>query len=58
MFITLACSISNATLDLIMMAAWNLALESFPGEPIPVRSCRLYMWYPSLVIILGLLLCS
>ena len=29
-------SISNATLDLLMMAAWNLALASFPGERIPV----------------------
>ena len=43
MFTPLARSVSNATLDLIMMAAWNLALESFPGEPIPVCSCRLYM---------------
>jgi hypothetical protein len=34
-------SISNATVDLLMMAAWNLALESFPGEPIPVRTCHL-----------------
>ncbi|KAH9999339.1 hypothetical protein BJV77DRAFT_940102 [Russula vinacea] len=38
--------ISNATLDLIMMAAWNLALESFPGEPIPAyyfaRDDRVY----------------
>ncbi len=38
---SLAYSISNATLDLLMMAAWNLALASFPGESIPVRACRL-----------------
>ncbi|KAI9512168.1 hypothetical protein F5148DRAFT_1273809 [Russula earlei] len=30
--------ISNATLDLLMMAAWSLALESFHGEPIPPYS--------------------
>jgi len=38
--------ISNATLDLLMMAAWSLALESFPGEPIPpyyfARDDRVY----------------
>ncbi|KAN0131488.1 hypothetical protein V8E53_010865 [Lactarius tabidus] len=38
--------ISNATVDLLMMAAWNLALESFPGEPIPpyyfARDDRVY----------------
>jgi len=38
--------ISNATLDLLMMAAWNLALASFPGEPIPpyyfARDDRVY----------------
>ncbi|KAI0003071.1 hypothetical protein BJV74DRAFT_570217 [Russula compacta] len=38
--------ISNATLDLLMMAAWNLALQSFPGEPIPpyyfARDDRVY----------------
>lgn len=31
-------SISNATVDLLMMAAWSLALESFPGELIPVST--------------------
>lgn len=36
-----AYSISNATLDLLMMAAWNLALGSFPGERIPVRAYSL-----------------
>lgn len=35
-------SISNATVDLLMMAAWSLALESFAGELIPVStSCLL-----------------
>jgi len=38
--------ISNATLDLLMMAAWSLALKSFPGEPIPsyyfARDDRVY----------------
>ncbi|KAH9977971.1 hypothetical protein BGW80DRAFT_1456104 [Lactifluus volemus] len=38
--------ISNATLDLLMMAAWNLALGSFPGERIPpyyfARDDRVY----------------
>ncbi|KAI0303224.1 hypothetical protein BC826DRAFT_1089604 [Russula brevipes] len=38
--------ISNATLDLLMMAAWSLALESFSGEPIPAyyfaRDDRVY----------------
>ncbi|KAH9179890.1 hypothetical protein EDB89DRAFT_2147021 [Lactarius sanguifluus] len=38
--------ISNATVDLLMMAAWNLALESFSGEHIPpyyfARDDRVY----------------
>jgi len=38
--------ISNATLDLLMMAAWSLALETFSGEPIPAyyfaRDDRVY----------------
>jgi len=38
--------ISNATLDLLMMAAWRLALESFYGESIPTyyfaRDDRVY----------------
>ncbi|KAH9966128.1 hypothetical protein BC827DRAFT_1265183 [Russula dissimulans] len=38
--------ISNATLDLLMMAAWRLALESFHGESIPTyyfaRDDRVY----------------
>ncbi|KAH9038829.1 hypothetical protein EDB84DRAFT_1587807 [Lactarius hengduanensis] len=38
--------ISNATVDLLMMASWNLALESFSGEHIPpyyfARDDRVY----------------
>ncbi|KAI0269162.1 hypothetical protein BC834DRAFT_967815 [Gloeopeniophorella convolvens] len=38
--------VSNATVDLLMMAAWSLALESFPGERLPpyyfARDDRVY----------------
>jgi len=54
----LICSISNATLDLLMMAAWSLALESFHGESIPVRAFHLYLQYLSLIDIPVLLFCS
>jgi hypothetical protein len=57
--LTIRClrfSISNATLDLLMMAAWNLALGSFPGERIPVSAYPLRSIRLSLVVILALLL--
>jgi hypothetical protein len=39
-----------------MMAAWNLALGSFPGERIPVSAYRLCPIRLSSVVILALLL--
>lgn len=29
-------SVANATADLLILAAWSSALDSFHGEPIPV----------------------
>lgn len=31
-------SVYNATADLLMMAAWNCALDTIQGEPIPVST--------------------
>lgn len=33
-----SASVANATIDLLLLSAWSMALESIDGQPIPVGS--------------------
>lgn len=41
-YICISFSIANAVIDLLLLAAWTLALETINGDPIPVLIFGIY----------------